>query len=215
MPLILRLPGARSGVVVDRMVRSIDVFPTLLDYLDIAAQESVEGVTLRPLIEGKTDAPRIAYADQINRWDANAKMLERRPQADFLHAAMDERWKLIYRPSWPDQCELYDYRADPREVNNRFDAEPEVASRLMEELAERDGWVLRPIPAEDGGGMSEHDLRMLQDLGYTQGAQELDPNALDEMWEWLCPRDRQRHAGEGPCPRCGAKCLPVARAKTK
>ena len=34
---------------------------------------------------------------QINLWDANAKMLERRPMADFIHVLMDDEFKLIYR----------------------------------------------------------------------------------------------------------------------
>ena len=214
VPLIVRIPGTRQGREVEALVRTIDIFPTLLDYLDVAPPGSVEGRSLRPLIEGARDEDRIAYADQINLWDANAGLVEQRPKADFLHVAMDDRWKLIYRPSYPEDSELYDYRADPGELKDLFAVEQEIATRLMTELAERAGWVLVPFTADGTGeGMSARNLSILNELGYTQGDFPTEPVRLDGHWEWLCPQDRLRHEGEGPCPRCGGECLPAARAR--
>lgn len=209
VPLILRVPGAPAGVVVDDLVRSIDVFPTILDYLDIAPLEAVEGRSLRALMEGRADEPRIAYADQINGWDANAAMVAKRPKADFLHMAMDGTYKLIYRPSFPDQSELFDYRQDPGELKDLFH-DPAHASdrqRLLGELATRAGWVLAPFPAADGAGMSERDLATLNNLGYTGGGAAPD----EALWEWICPLEWTRHEAPGPCPQCGRACLPARK----
>jgi len=215
VPLILRVPGAATGRTVDRMVRSIDIFPTVLDYLDVAPPGEVEGRSLKALIEGREDEPRIAYADQINLWDANAKMLERRPQADFLHVLMDDRYKLIYRPSFPRQSELYDYRADPGELENLF-ARPEHRERVVEmlvELASREeAFVLEPFTAADGsGGMTARHLQTLTALGYAGGESGEAPDATD-MWEFRCPRDGSVFAERGACPACGTPGLPVRKA---
>ncbi|HIG10198.1 MAG: sulfatase [bacterium] len=210
VPLILAVPGGPRGLVVDSLVRSIDVFPTVLDYLDVAPPAGVEGLSLRPLLEGRKDAPRMAYADQINGWDANAGMVRHRPQADFLHMAMDDTYKLIYRPSFPDQSELYNYRRDPGEILDLFGREEFRATRvaLLSDLAARAGWVLAPFQA-DGEPMSERDRAILQKLGYTGDGEA----ASEALWEWLCPADWTRHGDPGPCPRCGAACLPAAAGR--
>jgi arylsulfatase A-like enzyme len=212
VPLILRIPGAPGGRTVDALVRTVDIFPTLLDYLDIAPPGELEGRSLKRLIEGRPDEPRVAYADQINLWDANAKMVETRPQSDFIHVLMDDEWKLIFRPSFPRQSELYAYRTDPDELTNLFSQRKDVSVPLLQELARRGGWVLAPFAA-DGGGMSEHDLKRLGDLGYLEGGAELSADELADMWEWLCPVEWRRWPTRGACPTCGSECLPVRKGK--
>jgi len=103
LPLVLRDPAQPRGVVVDDLVRSVDLFPTVLELLGVEAPEPVEGRSLLPLWRGEDEAPRQAYADQLNLWDSNATMLKRRPDADLLHVWMDRRWKLIFRPLRPDE----------------------------------------------------------------------------------------------------------------
>lgn len=221
VPLLLRVPGAAAGREVDALVSTVDLFPTLLDYLDLAPPGAVDGTSLRPLIEGSGGTDRIAYADQINLWDDNAGLIERLPKADLLHVAMDDRWKLIWHPSFPEDAELYDWRADPGETVNLFEREPEVATRLMLELARRAGWVLAPLVGGGGaGGMSERSRDLLEGLGYTGPTDSSVPGPASgeerhpaANWEWLCPADRQRHPDAGPCPRCGGPCVPAARPR--
>ncbi len=214
VPLIVRAPGAPAGGTVDQLVRSVDIFPTVLDFLDIAPPAELEGRSLRNLMEGKPDEPRMAYADQINLWDANAKMLERRPMADFIHVIMNDEHKLIFRPSYPESSELYAYREDPGEMKNLF-REPEsrqLAISLLEELSRREGWVLEPYTAGEADGMSAKDLQTLQELGYIGGGEASTVDAIN-MWEWLCPREWKRLPSPGSCPDCKALLVPVARPK--
>lgn len=219
VPLIVRSPGGPSGRTVKELVRSVDIFPTVLDFLDIAPPEGeIQGRSLKALMEGKADTPRVAYADQINLWDANAKMLERRPQADFIHVAMNDTHKLIYRPSFPGQSELYNWRQDPAESRNLI-GDPgmnAVRVELMNELAERGGWVLKPFTGDGSSAMSAEDLKRLGDLGYAQGGEAGETSAEDlaNMWEWICPRDGTRAATQAPCAKCQGLCLPVRKPPT-
>jgi len=205
VPLILRLPGAPAGRVVDELVRTVDLFPTLLDYADVAGP-AVHGRSLRALVEGRADAPRTAYADQVNAFDLHAVMLQARPQADFLYCAMDARWKLIYRPTAPASSELYDLESDPDELQNLFEREPAQALRLLRELARSDGWVTRMFAGE---ALTEEELLLLEGLGYT-GTGE-DQRGPDPNWRWSCPADGELADERGACARCGGPLVLVKR----
>ncbi len=212
VPLLVRIPGAASGKTVERLVSAVDLFPTVLDYLDLAPDGAISGRSLRPMIDGDpaSAAAVYAYADQINLWDANAKMLERRPQADFLHVLMDDEWKLIYRPRAPKTSELYAYRTDRDEQENLFSKRAEVSQRLLLELASRDAWVLSP-PTDEGGGMTEEQLRALGNLGYSAGGVAMSADQIAQMWRWLCPQTWHFLPEAGPCPEHGGPTLPARR----
>ncbi len=137
LPLVLRCPGEAAGVAVQDLVRSVDLFPTLLELAGVDAP-SVEGRSLLPLWRGEPDAPRAAYADQLNLWDSNAVMLEKRPDADLLHVWMERDWKLIYHPRAPQQSELYHLASDPGELVNVYSKHPTEAARLLAQLKQRD-----------------------------------------------------------------------------
>lgn len=54
VPLIVAPPGAKPGVDAEHLASGLDILPTLLDYAGIVAPASLEGRSLRPLVEGKT-----------------------------------------------------------------------------------------------------------------------------------------------------------------
>lgn len=47
VPLLIKAPGQREGAVDDRLVSTIDVFPTVLDVLDVEPRVQFEGTSLR------------------------------------------------------------------------------------------------------------------------------------------------------------------------
>ena len=55
VPLVIRLPGAKP-LVSDALVSEIDLLSTLLDVLGIAYDAPLHGKSLKPLIEGQSDA---------------------------------------------------------------------------------------------------------------------------------------------------------------
>ncbi len=177
VPLLLRIPGVEGGRTIADLVRSIDVFPTVLDYFGIPIPDGIQGRSLRPLLEGNHEAPRVAYADQINVFDRNAMMIQHRPKDLLLHSVQDQRWKLIYRPLLPEASELYDLEQDPDEMNNLFRADHPEAKRLLAELAKHGGWVLEP---PTGTGMDPAARKQLEALGYV----ETDEGEREESIAW-------------------------------
>jgi arylsulfatase A-like enzyme len=207
VPLIVRIPGIRQAQSVQALVRTTDLFPTVLDRLGIVPPQPVSGESLLGLIEGRDEAPRVACADQINGYDWNARMVETHPLFDFLYCAMDREWKLIYRPSQPEKSELYDLAHDPGELANRFSQRPEEVRRLERELARWKGWVTAPFES-DGSGVDLHaSASALEALGYAGGEA---PRAAEVRWAWTCPDHPDVRAGErGLCPSCGSETIPV------
>jgi arylsulfatase A-like enzyme len=202
VPLIVKVPElAPSGAVLP-VVRSRDIQPTVLDYLGLRAPRPVSGRSLRNLLEGRADEPRIAFADQINGYDLNASMVQSRPHDDFLYMVIDGKDKLIWRPNHPERSELFDLAADPRELDNRLTQDPATVERLLVHLAKEQPWVSAPFPKE----VSTEDLagarNVLEGLGYVGN----DSTAgAPSQWVWFCPRHPGlRVPANGPCQSCGS-----------
>ena len=64
IPLILRLPSRIDpGLRLPQVVRSIDIYPTLLDYAGIAREENIAGLSLRSVLDGDDLEDRPAFMD--------------------------------------------------------------------------------------------------------------------------------------------------------
>lgn len=63
VPLIFRLPdGKLAGTIVDRLVRGIDILPTLTDLLELENLDQFEGASLTPLMMRREDVERVAVS---------------------------------------------------------------------------------------------------------------------------------------------------------
>jgi len=165
VPLIMRLPGGPTGRAVSELVRTTDIYPTVLAALNIPLPSRVDGLSMLGLIDGQPEEPRIAYADALILYDLNAKdLLDRRPNDDLLHCVMDRSWKLIYKPNRPEQSELYHLETDPGETKNLYAQQSEQAARLQSELEELNAFVDGPF----GEGTDEDVLDRLRSLGYVE-----------------------------------------------
>src|SRR5262245_36100705 len=153
VPLLVRDPRVQGPRVVEDLVRTVDIAPTVLERVGVAPQAPLDGASLLPwLAAAPPSAPpaRTAFADQQNGHDHNANMVESRPLDDYVYAVVDGGWKLLYRPARPAASELFDLSADPRELRNLFAQRPDQVLRLQRLLAARGGWVDRPFPESDG-----------------------------------------------------------------
>ncbi len=199
VPLIVRAPGVKPTPVVKDLVRTIDIFPTILDFAGVKAPKGVDGRSLRALMEGKSDEKRLAFADQINGYDWNAGMKDReeRKYDQFLYMAFDWPWKLTYRPLHPDHSELYNVAEDRAEAHNVYAVDHEHAIRLRRELAKARPWVPGPY-AGKGQTPDPAQARALAELGYTEG------ETVDPTWKWVCPEDTVTDLGDmtARCPKC-------------
>ena len=195
VPLLLSGPGVPSGIRVPDMVRTADIVPTLLDLAGCPdAAPPGAGRSLRPVLQGEHLSPAMAYAEQINGYDANASMVKNRPDAAFLYTVCDGEWKLIYRPHMVEASELFNLRQDPRERRNVMAANPEVALRLMADLAARNPWVLAEFPTV-GSGFDADLSADLEAIGYGGGG-----GGDTGAWWWTCPAhtEYRRDTREGP-----------------
>jgi arylsulfatase A-like enzyme len=70
--LLVRLPnGEKGGRRIAEQVQGLDLVPTILDYLGIPADQSMQGTSLMPLVRGDAGATGTEYAfiDRIPWWE--------------------------------------------------------------------------------------------------------------------------------------------------
>ena len=113
IPLLIRLPGQRTGRVIDTPVSQADLAPTLLDLASAPALPTADGRSLAPLLKGgATLAPLPVLAMSLERQSRF------RPLGGEGHfAVIDGDFKLV--TSLGRQApQLFDLRADPAELTN-------------------------------------------------------------------------------------------------
>jgi len=120
--------------VVDGLVESVDIMPTVLDLCGVAAPLGVQGCSLASLINAEPNArgKESVLLQERQAPDLSARGLD--PESVTQIGLRTEDWKLIHYPSCP-YGELYDLLNDPGEFNNLW-AEPDYAAqrRQMEFL---------------------------------------------------------------------------------
>ena len=145
VPLILRLPGRRTGRRVRGPVSQIDLLPTLLELMDQPVPSLVQGSSLRPLLESGTE--RIEKdvfiewnGDSVGSYGSDGRPLpdelaSKYDAAEVLRAIEDpirtvvtpDGWKLNW--SVLGEHELYNLTEDPLETKNlaaRPDMRPQI-----------------------------------------------------------------------------------------
>jgi len=169
LPLIVRYPGGPTNLVVNDLVRGIDVAPTILELLDVETPASVEGRSLLPVIQGAPEPPRVGFAEALNTLDEFARGVVALPehQNDLLFCAMDRTWKLIYHHNHPENSELYNLTDDPKEQHNVAATNREQFDRLRQWLADAGALNIRIVEPE--APLDEADRRKLESLGYIKG----------------------------------------------
>lgn len=137
IPLLIRHPGlARPGTVISNLVLSLDLAPTLIDLGGARKLRGIQGLSLRPLLEGRRTRWRDSFLYEYN-------YEEQFPYTPNVRAVRTSDWKLIRYPHGdgsPDRftSELYHVATDPHELHNRIH-DPAVAHirRRLEREANR------------------------------------------------------------------------------
>lgn len=118
VPLAIRVPG-REGIVIDDLVGTIDVMPTVIDLLGAARDPNDRGRSLVPLMAGQSDPEPHAYYFQNGEADT--------------FGIIDGTDKLFWEPR-TDLVFRSDLVADPNEREYLYDPEGELDRALMRKL---------------------------------------------------------------------------------
>lgn len=133
IPLIVRYPPvAVAGAVLDPLVQTIDLAPTVLDLAGVADPVARQGRSLVPLLRGERPAWRSSI---LIEYESDTVFPRIRNMG--YRAVRTERAKYIRYLELPDMDELYDLEADPYELRNLIgtDREAGLLSGLKAELA--------------------------------------------------------------------------------
>ena len=126
IPFVVSWPGVLpEGATSDALVQQIDLLPTVCDLAEIPQPEGLDGLSLRPALEGGDLGRDLLFTEYHSK----------QQWANPMRGVRDERWKLtVYLDS--GERELYDLVEDPHETVNRAgDAEvADVEARLFEAL---------------------------------------------------------------------------------
>ena len=126
VPFMVRWPGRiGAGSTSDAVVASIDLYPTLLDALNLTQPKNhlIDGESILPVLEGKGSIKRKAYFTWFPHPRTRAVSVR---QGDY---------KLIRRfeplPGYPDLVELYDLKKDIGETRNLASKMPKKVKELQ------------------------------------------------------------------------------------
>lgn len=112
-PLYIKFPKGfeASAKVYDQLISGIDVFPTLCEYLGLKPSHQVDGQSLLPLIQGKTD--RLGRNEVYIQFDGNGA------RSNFQRCVVKDGYKLIV-DLFKDETylELYHVEEDRQEKKN-------------------------------------------------------------------------------------------------
>lgn len=161
IPLILWAGDALPPLTVSEPVSLTDVAPTVLDLLGVPALEEIDGVSLRPYIDGdsaplrqEVTASRIRYvwAPRAPRIDA---LITRRAEKLMRQAGTELDFDL-----GRDLCEERSSGRVPPETREALDA-------FLRE-ADRRGQEFRRAHEARAGGVDASDIGLLRSLGYVE-----------------------------------------------
>ena len=117
--------------LIEQQIRHVDFLPTILDDLGIPLDENfekIDGVSLKPIIEGESMVEKIAFSETGNPLDSNTP-----PKKPNTKSIRTSKWKLIYN-EYNDSKELYDLEKDPDENENLIGTGLEIEKVLWTEL---------------------------------------------------------------------------------
>ena len=124
VPLIVKLPGQRTGQIVDTVSGQADLAPTIIDLAGAGPLPHAEGRSLRPMLDGKALPPRPVYTMSMERQSRF------RPLQHGRFAVIDGDFKYEMELDGAHSA-LFDLRADPSETRDVSALHTQTAKRLQ------------------------------------------------------------------------------------
>src|SRR5260221_6308369 len=142
VPLVFRGPGVTPGTTLKGVVRTVDLYPTILDLTALSGGPPVtSGQSLAAALKGRPMKDEASFAESL-------VPLLHYGWSD-LRAVRDGRWKYILAP----KPELYDLENDPGELKNLVEADAAKASAMRAALEARLTQERTNPPPSTGAGV--------------------------------------------------------------
>lgn len=131
VPSFWRWPGKISPDEREQLTAHLDFFPTLAELagaqISPAIKTKLEGRSLLPLLEGKTNWPNRQLVTHVGRWERGQAA-----RAKFANCAIrDQRYKLVSAAKDGSRAwALYDLEKDPSEKTDVVSSYPSIAREL-------------------------------------------------------------------------------------
>jgi arylsulfatase A-like enzyme len=164
VPLIFMLPFRLSDeLVVEPIVRNVDVWPTILDLAGLPPLPETDGVSLLPLVEAAARKEIVETPKSLSFIDQTWGLLDREPSP--LFALRGDGKRLLFRPMTPEAIEVYDLASDPGEKRNLQASPPEWVEPFKAQIQSE---IEQPVPWGEATEVELDDLRrhQLRALGY-------------------------------------------------
>ncbi len=156
VPLLIRLPGGQQANREDTVVELIDVMPTVLDLIGVAPPAGCQGSSLLPIVTGAAAPPYVAFGETPNG-----------PGQRFVALA---GYRAVATGD-DGAVELFHTAADPLELDNLAETEPDKLAKLSNDLGAWTKMVaatsLDPELRTDAE-LDDETMKQLKSLGYIQ-----------------------------------------------
>lgn len=182
VPLIIRHPDYANSVTVERVVQTLDLYASILKWLNLPSQQIPNSQNQRPswseAIDNAKDRDGIAFAeeDYTESYDVIRGLLRVNPgmnpqkyprQQIAVHSA---RYKYIWFDDRPG--EFYDLEVDPLEAHSLLHTTSPVEQSVLQSLQKAlDDWrsnleLFPPVRIDKTAEVEPEVLAHLRDLGY-------------------------------------------------
>ena len=125
VPLLIRAPKiSNEKKIVSGNLSHVDLVPTLLELLGCDVPESVDGKSVAQVLE---DGGTLRNNEVFIEWNGIGSIEDRLLGTHEINVMHSAPWRTVVYRDWKlnlcasDQCELYNLREDPHEMNNLFD----------------------------------------------------------------------------------------------
>ena len=148
IPLVIRDPSPEAassyGRIVDQYTETIDVMPTVLDWVGAAVPRACDGRSLQPFLRGETpEAWRTAvhyeFDFRTSFGNVGQQVLNLHMDQCSLAVLQDTRYKYVHFDALPPL--FFDLEADPGQFRN-LATDPAYASRMLEYAQKMLSWRL-------------------------------------------------------------------------
>lgn len=136
VPLIMRHPRLTKGKKVDGMVKTLDIMPTILDFLNLPAPTDTQGMSLLPTLKkGAHEEPvlletMLPYYETEDTHDIPVKITGlRTPEWKLVYVTLEKKTGEEY------VGQLYNIKRDPLEMFDVFNENRDTFNQLMNRMA--------------------------------------------------------------------------------